>query len=41
MAESFANTFKRDYVSRVDLDELTMLARSPCAIEHFNEIHPH
>jgi transposase InsO family protein len=42
MAESFVNTFKRDYVSRMDLrDELTVLAQLPGAFEHFNEIHPH
>jgi transposase InsO family protein len=42
MAESIVNTFKRDYVSRMDLrDELTVLAQLPGAFEHFNEIHPH
>jgi len=42
MAESFVNTFKRDYVSRMDLhDARTVLAQLPSAFEHFNEIHPH
>lgn len=42
MAESFVNTFKRDYVSRMDLSNaVTMLAQLPAAFEHFNEIHPH
>lgn len=42
MAESFVNTFKRDYVNPMDLrDELTVLAQLPGAFEHFNEIHSH
>ena len=42
MAESFVNTFRRDYVSRMDLsDALTVLAQLPAAFEHFNEVHPH
>lgn len=42
MAESFVNTFKRDYISRMDLrDAATVLAQLPAAFEHFNEIHPH
>jgi transposase InsO family protein len=42
MAESFVNTFKRDYVGRMDLrDAPTVLAQLPAAFEHFNEIHPH
>lgn len=42
MAESFVNTFKRDYMSRMDLrDASTVLAQLPGAFEHFNEIHPH
>ncbi len=42
MAESFVNTFKRDYISRMDLrDAPTVLAQLPGAFEHFNEIHPH
>ena len=42
MAESFVNTFKRDYVSRMDLsDAKAVLAQLPAAFEHFNEAHPH
>ena len=42
MAESFVNTFKRDYVSRMDLsDARTVLAQLPAAFEQFNEVHPH
>ena len=42
MAESFVNTFKRDYLSSMDLrDAPTVLAQLPAAFEHFNEIHPH
>ena len=42
MAESFMNTFKRDYVSRMDLsDARTVLAQLPAVFEHFNEVHPH
>ena len=42
MAESFVNTFKRDYVGRMDLtDAITVLAQLPAAFEHFNEVHPH
>ena len=42
IAESFVNTFRRDYVSRMDLsDALTVLAQLPAAFEHFNEVHPH
>ncbi|OBY86645.1 hypothetical protein ACM14_04125 [Delftia sp. JD2] len=42
MAESFVNTFKRDYVARMDLsDAQTVLAQPPAAFEHFNEVHPH
>lgn len=42
IAESFVNTFKRDYVSRMDLaDAMTVLAQLPAAFEHFNEVHPH
>ena len=38
----FVNTFRRDYVSRMDLsDAATVLAQLPAAFEHFNEIHPH
>lgn len=42
MAESFVNSFKRDYVSRMDLaDAQTVLAQLPAAFEHFNDVHPH
>jgi putative transposase len=42
MAESFVNTFKRDYVSRMDLtDAPTVMAQLPAAFEHFNQVHPH
>jgi len=42
MAESFVNTFKRDYVARMDLtDARTVMAQLPAAFEHFNEVHPH
>ena len=41
MAESFVNTFKRDYVARMDLwDAKTVLAQLPSAFEHFNEVRP-
>ena len=42
MAESFVNTFKRDYVSRMNLeDATTVMAQLPMAFEHFNNVHPH
>lgn len=42
MAKSLVNTFKRDYVSHMDLrEELAVLAKLPGACEHFNEILPH
>ena len=42
MAESFVNTFRRDYLSRMDLsDAPTVLAQLPAAFEHLNEVHPH
>lgn len=42
MAESFVNTFKRDYVSQMDRSTAAMvLAQLPHAFEHFNEVHPH
>jgi transposase InsO family protein len=41
IAESFVNTFRRDYVSRMDLSEpATVLAQLPAALEHFNEVYP-
>jgi putative transposase len=42
MAESFVNTFKRDYVSQMDRSTAaTVLAQLPNAFTHFNEVHPH
>lgn len=42
IAESFVNTFKRDYVARMDLrDASTVMAQLSAAFEHFNEVHPH
>ena len=42
MAESFVNTFKRDYVSRMNLaDATTVMEQLPAAFEHFNTVHPH
>ena len=42
MAESFVNTFKRDYVSRMDLaNAKTVMAQMAMAFEHFNEVHSH
>jgi putative transposase len=42
MAESFVNTFKRDYVSQMDRSTATIvLAQLPDAFHHFNEVHPH
>lgn len=42
MAESFVNTFKRDYVARMDLrDAPTVLAQLQAAFQYFNEVHPH
>jgi len=42
MAESFVNTFRRDYQCRMDLrDVQTVLAQSPTAFEHFNNEHSH
>lgn len=36
------NSFKRDYVSRMDLaDARTVMAQMAAAFEHFNEVHPH
>ena len=42
LAESFVNTFKRDYVSRMDLaDAKTVMVQLHGAFEHFNNVHPH
>ncbi|NMM79225.1 integrase core domain-containing protein, partial [Acidovorax sp. SRB_24] len=42
MADSFVNTFKRDYVARMDLaDARTAMAQMAAAFEHFNEVHSH
>ena len=42
MAESYVNTFRRDYESRMDLtDAPTVLAQLAAAFEHFNVVHPH
>lgn len=42
VAERFVNTFKRDYVSRMDLaNARTVMAQMAAAFEHFNEVHPH
>jgi len=42
MAESFVNTFRRDYESRMNRsDAHTVLAQLAAAFEHFNEVHPH
>ncbi len=42
VAESFVNTFKRDYVSRMGLtDAKTVMAQMEAAFEHFNALHPH
>jgi len=42
MAESFVNTFKHDYVARMNLrDARTVLEQLPAAFEHFNEMHLH
>jgi putative transposase len=42
MAESFVNTFRRDYLSRMDLsDACAVMRQLPAAFEHFNERHPH
>lgn len=41
MAETFVNTFKRDYVGTMDLSSgATVLAQLPEAFRHFNEVHP-
>ncbi|AVT20416.1 hypothetical protein C7Y68_10725 [Paracidovorax avenae] len=42
IAESFVNTFKRDYMASMDLrNAMTVLAQLPAVFEHFNEVHPH
>ena len=42
IAESFVNTFKRDYVSLMDRGSAeVVLAQLPDAFTHFNEVHPH
>ncbi len=42
IAESFVNTFKRDYVSRMDCkDARTVMRQLAQAFEHYNEVHPH
>ena len=42
MAESFVNTFKRDYVSLMDRSTAAIvLTQLPDAFTHFNEVHPH
>jgi transposase InsO family protein len=42
MAESFVNTFKRDYVASMDRSSgPVVLAQLPDAFRHFNEVHPH
>jgi len=42
IAESFVNTFKRDYVNLMDRSSAEIvLAQLPDAFMHFNEVHPH
>jgi putative transposase len=42
IAESFVNTFKRDYVNLMDRSSAEIvLAQLPDAFTHFNEVHPH
>jgi putative transposase len=42
MAQSFVNTFKRDYVSQIDRSSAAIVLRQmPAAFDHFNEVHPH
>ena len=42
MAESVVNTFKRYYVSRMDLANVrTVMAQMAEAFEHFNEVYLH
>jgi len=38
----FVNTFRRDYLSRMDLSDAPNVMRQlPAAFENFNEVHPH
>jgi putative transposase len=42
MAESFVKTFKRDYVTRMDLRNASaVIAQLPAAFEHYSEVRPH
>jgi len=42
MAESFVNTFRRDYIGRMDLsDAMIVMGQLTAAFEHFNTVHPH
>ena len=42
MADSFVNTFKRDYVNLMDRSTAeAVLAQLPDAFTRFNEVHPH
>jgi transposase InsO family protein len=42
MAESFVNTFRRDYLSHMVLSNApTVMRQLPAAFEHFNAVHPH
>ena len=42
IAESFVNTFKRDYVNLMDRSTAEVVfAQLPGAFTHFNEMHPH
>jgi putative transposase len=42
MAESFVNTFRRDYLSRIDMsDARSVLRQLPAAFDLFNSVHPH
>jgi len=42
IAESFVNTFRRDYVAHMDRSSaVAVLAQLAAAFEHFNRVHPH
>lgn len=42
VAESFVNTFNRDYMSQMDRSTAAIvLAQLPDGFTHFNEVHPH